>query len=148
MAVVVEQTVETYGVACGHKAAAVHFGAQRAAGADADEIQPPVVGQYGAGGEVEVGGSVQLGDHDVDVVAAHTGGECCESGAVIASREGMQFAVVRLVLNAVEDFFEHIDPIGVAHQKHIVGEGVAGKMNVVKAPVGSQYQFAFFYCHC
>ena len=106
-----------------------------------------MVGEDGAGSEVEVGGGVEFGGHDVDVVASHACGEGSETATVVASGKGMQFAVVRLVFDGFENAFEHVDALGVAYQEHVVGEVVAGQMNVVKAPVRSQYQFAFFNSH-
>ena len=54
----------------------------------------------------------------------------------------MEFAVCAFEFDVVEDVFEHVDSVGIANKKNIVGQIVAGHINVVKAPVGSQYQFA------
>ena len=144
MAVVVEQAIHTYGVARGHEASAVYLGTQRPTGTDAHKVEASVLGKGGAGGEVEVGGGIQFGGDDVDVVAPHASGECRETAAVVGTREGMQFAVVGFDFYGLEEVLECVYPVGVAYQQNVVGKLFAGEVNVVKAPVGSQYQFAFF----
>ena len=80
-----------------------------------------MVGTYGTSLEVDIGGGIELGYHDVDVVASHAGAESCKAVAVIASCEGMQFAVLAFELNRIEDVFEHVHTVGVANQKDVVG---------------------------
>lgn len=92
--------------------------------------------------EVDVGGGVEFGHHYVYVVASHACRKGCEAMAVVAASEGMNLSVVRFVFNAFEDILEHLHPSGVAHQYHVVGKCVGGKMYVVQASIRSQHQFA------
>ena len=92
--------------------------------------------------EVDVGGGVELGNDNVDVVASHSGTQCGETLSVIRSGQGMEFAVGAFEFDVVEDVFEHVDSVGIANKEDVVGQIVACHINVVKAPVGSQYQFA------
>ena len=84
--------------------------------------------------EVEVGGGVEFGDDYVDVVAAHTCAEGCEAVAAVGARQGVQLAVLAFVFNAVEQLFKHIDAIGVANQKDVVGQVVAIHIDMVEVP--------------
>lgn len=61
---------------------------------------------------------------------------------MIRSGQGMEFAVGAFEFDAVEDVFEHVDAAWVSDKEDVVGQIVACHINVVKAPVGSQYQFA------
>ena len=106
-----------------------------------------MIGTRGAGLEVDVGGGIEFGGDDVNVVAAHAGGECCESVAVVGTRKGVDFAVEALVFDAVEKGLEHLYTRRVADEYDIVGEGVCGEVYMVEASVGSQNQFAGFIFH-
>ncbi len=66
---------------------------------------------------------------------------------MVGACEGVDFAVVALVFDGVEQGLEHLYASRVAHQDDIVGEGFCGEVDMVKAPVGSQYQFAGFIFH-
>ena len=96
--------------------------------------------------QVDVGGGVEFGDHDVDVVASHSGAESRETAVLVLPCESMNLSVRTLKFNRVENVFEHIDPSWVSDKKDVVRQIVSGHINVVKAPIGSQYQFTVFYC--
>ena len=136
--VVVHQAVEADGIGGGDVAAAVDVGLQRAAGADAYYLQVPVT-VFLPFPVLHSQGGIEFGHYDVDVVAPHAGAEGGESGAVIEAREGVDFAVVRLVFDAFKDVFEHVDPLGVTNEQHLVGQGAAGKTYVVEAAVGGKH---------
>ena len=105
-----------------------------------------MVGTYGTSLEVDIGGGIELGYHDVDVVASHACAESRKAVAVVASCEGMQFAVLAFELNGVEDVLEHVHAVGVSNQEDVVGQVFAFHTYMVEAPIGSQYQFARFEC--
>ena len=138
LAVVVHQPVEADGVSRGDMAAAVYLGLQRAAGADAHQLQLPVASRV-PHPVLHPQGGVQLGHDDVDVVTAHAGAEGCHAGAVVAAGEGMELAVVALELDAFEDVFEHVDPRGVTNEQHLVGQGAAVEVYVVEAAVRGEH---------
>ena len=136
--VVVHQSVEADGVGRCHVAATVDVGLQRAAGADAHQLEVAVAVCCPLS-TVHSQCGIELGQDDVDVVAPHAGAEGGESGAVVAAGEGVDFAVVRLVFDALEDVLEHVDPLGVTNEQHLVGQGAARKTYVVEAAVGGKH---------
>ena len=140
----VKQTVEAYGVGRCHQRAHGDFAVEGARSANTHQVECAVAGVDGAMCEVDVGGGIEFGHDDVDVVATHPGTQRSEALSVVAACEGMNFAVYAFELNVFENVFEHVDARGVAHQDDVVGQFASGHINVVKAPVGSQYQFAGF----
>ena len=66
---------------------------------------------------------------------------------MIASGEGMELTVAGLVFDAFEYLFKHVHTVRVSDQQHVVGQGAAGEVYMIQAPVGGQYQFAFFDGH-
>lgn len=113
-----------------------------AAGADTYQIETSMGVFRCALLEVNVGGGVEFGHHYVDIVATHACRKCSKTMPVVLACDGVHFAVVRLMFNAVEDFFEHLYTTRVSNQYDIVGKGVSCEVYVVEASVGSQNQFA------
>ena len=89
--------------------------------------------------EVYICCSIQLRHHYVDVVAAHARAEGRHAGTVVAARHRMQLSVAALMLDAVEDAFEHVDALGVADKQHLVGQGAGCQVYVIEATVGGQW---------
>ena len=104
---------------------------QRARSTDAYHIQRAVVRLDSAGLEVDVGGDIEFGEDDVDIVAAHTGTHRREAVPVIVAGYGMYFAVTAFIFNLFEQVLEKVDSVGVANQEDVVGQFVAVGIDVI-----------------
>lgn len=144
--IVVHQTVKSYGVVRGHQGAAIQLGLQRSAGADAQYSKLAMAGAGASCAKVEVGGHLQLVHHDVDVVASHPRGDDREAGAFAEGGHHMDLSRACLIFDGVEKGLDQINTFGVAHQYHVVCQGVVADGHMVGGgAAGGKYKFGFFH---
>ena len=83
-----------------------------------------------SGGKVDIGQSIQLRNHDVDVVGADTRGERSHTTSLVRAGDGLELAACHVALHIVEVGGYHIYTCRVAHQYHNIRDLLGTKVKV------------------
>ena len=141
----VEHTVEADGDVAQDVASERDVGLCRAAGADAQDLERPMLCFGQAGLEIDVCKCVELGHHDVDVVGADAVRQGGDSFAMVGSCDGVELARALVELYGVEILCDRAHATRVAHHDHDVGQVFGKDMQMEHGTVVIDDQFGAGY---
>ena len=114
---------------------------QSATGANAHELKCAMGFVFEASLEIDVGKSIELVHHDVDVVASDACGEHGEALALIGSGDGVKLAIAYLTLLAIEMGGHEVYAARVAHEDDLVGQLFGQQVEVEYATIAIDNEF-------
>lgn len=137
----VHQSVESKAVFGGDGRQDGNVGLQGAAGADTHDVEGAVFRLHLHCLEVDIGESIQLVHHDVNIVGAHAGGEGADAFSAQGAGVGHQFAVLPADFDGVEAAGDVLHTSRVTHHDDMVSNFFGMKAEVVYLPSGLQRKF-------
>lgn len=120
--VVIHQTVHAYCIFPGNETSAGDVALEASTSTDAYKVEGSMLWHRFSFCKVDVGGGVEFGKNDIDVVGTHAGTDGCKAMALICPCKSMDLPIHRLKLDSVEDFFEHVYAGGVANEDYVIGQ--------------------------
>ena len=121
---------------------------QGAGGADAEDLEGPVLRLDLTGEEVHVRQGVELGHDDIDVVGADTVGEGRQALAVVAAGHRNELTGGMAEFDVAQVFRNHIDTAGVSDHDNGVSQLFRLDMEMEHGTVRVDDQFRLRDTHC